>query len=174
MKTLAEGINRVEHSKIKFGKDTMTGKWNCTLIGKDDADFATSSSSVHNPLTFMVGDLKFLSMMLGKEDLDSYWCYAHMVNQMRAVKGGLFDLDESWIQHYHQKGYNFDMKLRNQGSESRKAASFLANDRRESRPKTQQALKKLDKHKRGKRKATVQKEEEQKRIKTERRDGSLK
>ena len=99
---------------------------------------------------------------------------AHMVNQMRAVKGGLFDLDESWIEQYHQKGYTHDMKLRNQGSEAKKAATFIANDRRENQHGTQEATKRLEVHTRGKREATVQKRAETKKIKTERREASLK
>ena len=43
---------------------------------------------------------------------------AHLVKQMRATKGGLFEHDESWGEQYHQVGHHFDMRLRNQGSGS--------------------------------------------------------
>ena len=40
---------------------------------------------------------------------------------MRRIKGGLFESDESWGEQYHHTGYAFDMRLRGQGSEERKA-----------------------------------------------------
>ena len=47
----------------------------------------------------MVGDLKFLSMMLGKEDFDSYWCYLCMLShpdwqQKGYASGELWTLDK--------------------------------------------------------------------------------
>ena len=47
----------------------------------------------------MVGDLKFLSMMLGKVDFDSYWCYLCMLShpdwqQKGYASGELWTLDK--------------------------------------------------------------------------------
>ena len=72
---LAEGINRVEHGKVKFSKDAETGKWKCNIIDKDHVDFNSNHNCVHDAVSYMIGDLKFLSMMLGKENFDGYWCY---------------------------------------------------------------------------------------------------
>jgi len=94
----------------------------------------------------------------------------HLVDQMRSVKGGLFEFDESWTEQYHQVGYDFDMRLRNMGSEKRKAGVRAANERRTSRPEAQAAMKKLKRLKRGKRKATMAKESEARKTKLERRE----
>ena len=45
----------------------------------------------------------------------------HVVGQMRRVKGGIARMIEHWVEHYHQIGYRYDMKWRNQKSELRKA-----------------------------------------------------
>ena len=76
----------MERSSLQ--KDNETGKWTCKIIDKDHADFESTSTAVHNPLTFMVGDLKFLSMMLGKENFDSYWCYLCMLGHADWQKHG--------------------------------------------------------------------------------------
>ena len=75
-KNLAEGINKVEHGKIKLSKNTVNGKskWNCTIVSPDDADFQSKDKSVMDAVAFMIGDLKFLSMMLGKENFDGGHC----------------------------------------------------------------------------------------------------
>ena len=92
----------------------------------------------------------------------------HLATQMRRVKGGLFEFDESWTEKYHQVGYKFDMKLRNHGSELRKALVRAKHDRRQSRPETHDAMKRLQLFKRGKRKSMETKEREKKRMKEER------
>ena len=93
----------------------------------------------------------------------------HLTRQMRNTKGGLFEFDESWGEQYHQVGHGFDVRLNNQGCELRKGIVRAKDNRRVSKPKTQFALKRLDATKRGKRPATVAKEAEVKRAKTERR-----
>ena len=76
-KNLAEGINKVEHGKIRFSKSNVNGesKWNCTIVSPDHADFQSEDKSVMDVVAFMIGDLKFLSMMLGKENFDGGHCY---------------------------------------------------------------------------------------------------
>jgi len=89
---------------------------------------------------------------------------------MCSIKGRLFEFDESWTEQYHQVGYDFDMRLRNMGSEKRKAGVRAAGERRTSRPETQAAMKKLKRLKRGKRKATLAKESEAQKTKLERQE----
>ena len=97
---------------------------------------------------------------------------AHLVKQMRDVKGGLFEFDESWTEQYHQIGYQFDIKLRNK-SERKKAEVRAANDRRINLPQSQAAKKKLDELKRGQRKTTQMKEADEKLKKKQRRENAL-
>ena len=97
---------------------------------------------------------------------------AHLVKQMRATKGGLFEHDESWGEQYHL-GHHFDMRLRNQGSEVRKARVRAAEVRRVGLVGTQLAMQELKNDKKGKRKGTILKEEEHKKVKKERRENAL-
>jgi len=99
----------------------------------------------------------------------------HLVTQMRATKGGLFEFDESWGEQYHQTGYNFDMKLRGQGSEARKAKVRAAEERRVGLAGTQQSLLRLEEkqNKKGKRDSTKEKEQEKKQSSKKRREDTL-
>ena len=99
---------------------------------------------------------------------------AHLVQQMRRAPGGLKHFDESWMEQYHQTGYKFDMKYRNMGSELAKAKVRASADRRNTKPGTVAAGEKcLAQHSRGKRKATVGKQNEKKRVKEERRTNAF-
>ena len=98
----------------------------------------------------------------------------HLVGQMRMTKGGLFEFDESWGEQYHQTGYNFDMRLRNQGSEVWKAKVRAAENRRESLAGTQESLNRLKENKRGKRSSTIEKAENKKQANKKRREDVLK
>ena len=99
---------------------------------------------------------------------------AHIVKQMRDTKGGLHEFDEQWMEQYHQTGYQFDMSLRNQSSEKRKAKVIVSNNLRTSHPDTQEAMARHDMKKRkGPHDRTQQKDEEKKKIKEERRKESL-
>ena len=72
-KNLAAGINKVEDGRVKFEKNVATGKWKAFIIEKDHADF--DGDATIDAEAFMIGDLKFLSMILGKENFDGLWCY---------------------------------------------------------------------------------------------------
>ena len=74
-KNLKEGINAVHHGKLVFDKDAATSKWTCSVISPLHEEFSSASPNLVDCNAYMVGDLKFMSMMLGKEDFDSYWCY---------------------------------------------------------------------------------------------------
>ena len=87
---------------------------------------------------------------------------------MRQTPGDLFHFYENWGEQLHQTGRKNDMKYRNQSSELMKAKVLLSKDLQEGMPETQKALTAQDQHKRGKRKATEDKQKERKRIKTER------
>ena len=50
-------------------------KWKCSLIKKDTTNVEPTSDLVQKVEAFMIGDLKFLSIMLGKENFDCNWCY---------------------------------------------------------------------------------------------------
>ena len=75
---------------------------------------------------------------------------------------------------YHQIGHAFDMRLRNQSSEKRKALVRAAEERRVSKSGTQVALERLVVLEIGKRKSTIVKETKVKRIKKEARENALK
>ena len=49
------------------------------MIDHDHADFHSESDNVIDPEAFMVGNLLFFSMMLGKENFDLHWCYLYML-----------------------------------------------------------------------------------------------
>lgn len=46
------------------------------------------------------------------------------------------EYDECWGELYHQIGYRFDMRLKNMGSEERKAKTRAKRDRIENLPET--------------------------------------
>ena len=50
----------------------------------------------------------------------------HVVGQMRRVKGGIARMIEHWVEHYHQIGYRYDMKWRNQKSGFASRREFAA------------------------------------------------
>ena len=109
--SLAKGINKVEHGRVKFERDESTGQWNCTTIDKTDSAFQSS----HDVTAYMIGDLKFLSMMLGKENFDGYWCYlcklSHPEWQPEGyTEGELWTLDK--LKEQAEKSKNLEGKMR--------------------------------------------------------------
>ena len=97
----------------------------------------------------------------------------HLVAQMRVTRGGLFEFDESWGEQYHQTGYNFDMRLRGQGSEVRKAMVRATANRREGLAGTRESILLLQKNKTGKRGRTIEKEQKVKQESKKRREDAL-
>ena len=100
----------------------------------------------------------------------------HIVNHMRdlAKYGGMVEFDESWGELYHQIGYRFDVRLRNMGSEDRKARTRAKRDRSENLPQTKVAAMLVEetfKPKRKKKSIVVKKEKAK--IKMERREIAL-
>jgi len=93
-KNLAEGINRVEHGKAQF-KQNEDGKWECKIIDPGHDNFKKDSNLICEVTAYMIGDLKFLSMMLGKENFDTYWCYLCMLCRPEWQKIG-HELGEEW------------------------------------------------------------------------------
>lgn len=47
---------------------------------------------------------------------------AHLVSQMRHVKGGICKLVEHWVEHYHQVGHRYDISYCRLGSLERQAS----------------------------------------------------
>ncbi len=45
----------------------------------------------------------------------------HVVKQMRAIRGGIRELIEYWIEQYHQKGFKYDIKYKHMAGEHEKA-----------------------------------------------------
>ena len=74
---LSIGINRVEHGKVQFkeNKDNETQRWYCTILDPDHEDFKADDDTIKEVVPFIIGDLKFLSMMLGKENFDTGHCF---------------------------------------------------------------------------------------------------
>lgn len=74
---LAKGINRIEHGKVMFDSKEVEGqqKWYCTIVDPGSACYRPADPSVIDVVAFVIGDLKFLSMMLGKENFDTGHCF---------------------------------------------------------------------------------------------------
>jgi len=89
---------------------------------------------------------------------------SHLIPIMRRVPGGLNEFDESWGEQIHQSGRSNDLKYRNM-SELQKAKYLKKQEIREQLPKTQFELAKLDVHKRGPSKKTIDKNEEKAKLK---------
>ena len=123
---------------------------------------------------FIDGALRMMRTMEINVTVKGHGGEIHIVPQMRSIKGGLFEFDESWTELYHQIGHAFDMRLRNQSSEKRKALVRAAEERRVSKSETQAALERLIVLERGKRKSTIVKETKVKRVKKEARENALK
>jgi len=71
-KNLAAGVDKIVHSNIKFEQievDEVT-TWKYSLIKKYTTDLDSTSDLVREVEAFMIGNLKLLSMMLGKENVD--------------------------------------------------------------------------------------------------------
>ena len=113
-KNLKVGINQVVHGKVLFEEDgvdeeTKAKKWKCTIIDKEHDQFDSELSNVQDVTPFMVGDLKFYSQMLGKEDFDSSWCchcrlkYAQWQG-LSDVPGELWTLQAIKKQHDDNEG----------------------------------------------------------------------
>ncbi|KAL7539781.1 hypothetical protein ACHAXR_011204 [Thalassiosira sp. AJA248-18] len=71
MKNLSSGINKIEKGKVKFFKEN--DKWRCKIIDSNETE--DKALTYHDVLPYMIGDLKFLAMMLGKENFEGQWCY---------------------------------------------------------------------------------------------------
>lgn len=96
---------------------------------------------------------------------------AHVVAQMRAIPGGIARLMEYWMEHYHQTGSNFDNKHRHTKNTKMLAAARLSIESREMNPEVQREIQRVEnKHKTGKRKGTLAKEEAETKAKRERLD----
>ena len=68
MPNLVPGVNKIEDSSVKFNLNESTKKWECKLVPNN------TPGSI--PVTAVLcGDLKFLFMILGRENFDTYWCY---------------------------------------------------------------------------------------------------
>jgi hypothetical protein len=63
--TLQSGINKVTASAMSFYFNETTKKWECKLVSKD----SVTSNCLK---ACLCGDLKFLFMMLGREDFDTF------------------------------------------------------------------------------------------------------
>jgi hypothetical protein len=98
----------------------------------------------------------------------------HVIQQMRTYPGGIAMLIESWVEQYHQTGYGLDVKHKNQKSTLETAKVRIRKETTRLLPEVQQEIEKnKEKHQRGKRKSTVEKEESMKKAKEERRKLAL-
>jgi hypothetical protein len=96
----------------------------------------------------------------------------HVVNQMRATRGGIGRLVEHWIEHYHQVGYRFDVAYDRVGSTVEAAKIRARSELRSRHPQVQLNKKHLQEF--GKRKKNkVRKSEEQQQIKVELRNKAI-
>ena len=80
-----------------------------------------------------------------------------------------------WYQFWNQTGYGLDVKHKNQKSTLETAKVRIRKETTRLLPEVQQEIEKnKEKHQRGKRKSTVEKEESMKKAKEERRKSALK
>ena len=94
---------------------------------------------------------------------------AHIVAQMRAIPGGIAQLMEYWMEHYHQTGSNFDSKHRHTKDQKSLAEARLSIESRSSHPQTQRDIQRVENQfTTGKRKSTLAKEAAETRAKKER------
>jgi hypothetical protein len=61
----------------------------------------------------------------------------HVVNQMRATRGGIGRLVEHWIEHYHQVGYRYDVAYDRVGSPVKAAEIRAKAEKRSRQPQVQ-------------------------------------
>ena len=92
MHTLAKGVNKVEDGRVQFTQDEESKKWTATIVMNNET---TDDPLICDVTEFMIGDLKFLSMMLGKENFDSIWCILCQLRNVDWQKKG-HKLGELW------------------------------------------------------------------------------
>ena len=98
---LAKGINAIERDEVNFHQNKETKKWECTLVSKEE-EHPDDDIQV-DVLTYMIGDLKFLSVMLGKENFEGLWCFLCQLYH------------DDWKEHGHAAGNFWDLdELRRQ------------------------------------------------------------
>jgi hypothetical protein len=71
---LLDIIDRSGDGYVNFTFDDNNGKWACSIIHDDNAEYNPMSESNISIVPIMVGDYKFYLQMLGKEGYDSHWC----------------------------------------------------------------------------------------------------
>ena len=94
----------------------------------------------------------------------------HVVNQMRKIPGGIVRMIEHWVERYHQVGFKYDDKWRRLRGEKRKAEIRSTREHIAANVHVVKRLKALIENcSRGKRSATLLREETRKRMKTDKR-----
>ena len=68
---------------------------------------------------------------------------AHVVMQMRTIKGGICRMIEHWVEQYHQVGYRYDLSYCRVGSLKRQAEVRSKMEKRERHPRVKMNKKRL-------------------------------
>ena len=97
----------------------------------------------------------------------------HVVNQMRITPGGIVRMIEHWVERYHQVGYRYDDKWRRMKGEIQKAELRAHREHIGGNTEVKKRLDALKKYSsKGKRTSTVEREEDAKKVKKERRENA--
>ena len=98
----------------------------------------------------------------------------HVVNQMRRIRGGIMRMIEHWVERYHQIGYKYDDKWRKQKGEHAKAVTRAHREHIERQAEVAQRVNLLkEMYATGPRKRTLERRDESRVVKKERREISL-
>ena len=97
---------------------------------------------------------------------------AHVVMQMRTIKGGICRMIEHWVEQYHQVGYRYDLSYCRVGSLKRQAEVRSKMEKRARHPRVKMNKKRLQDIKK-KRTARKTKQQEKAAIKKEMREKAV-
>jgi len=84
---------------------------------------------------------------------------AHIVSQMRHIRGGICKLVKHWVEHYHQVGYRYDISYCRMGSLKKQAATRSSKEAIARAPKVRMCRKRREEQKKKRTKKNTKKEE---------------
>ena len=76
LKPMCKGMDKIAEGKLLFFNEGSGDKpkYEVKLCDDDDPIDHKSAIAIKDPICFLTGDLKFLAVVLGKADFDTWWC----------------------------------------------------------------------------------------------------
>ena len=75
MPEMIKGVNLIERSQVVFTLEPVDGKNKKTILSLSDATLSDGETyHTIKPVTYIAGDLAFLSYLMGKDNFSSSWC----------------------------------------------------------------------------------------------------